>query len=390
MAAGAAWARGRAREMGFKQSGMEYSGRRRRAPGPIFLLLLLVTACAPGAATIVEGGRWQRVFFTPARARDLVVLDDVILFATTQGVFHSHDRRNFRHAGSDLPGSPSIIALGAAEGIQDIYAVTDPGFLLRSSDRGRSFTTIGQFPHVRISDMALTRAGRLMVGSSTGLLISNQDPGLLPGRQVRSYLMPWELLVLGLPIWRRAALAGDVDLWKEWNVIKEGNVIRVAVDPTDADHVIIELLHQGAWRSTDEGVTWTALRTDRGETVAGPIAFGAGGLMAAGRFFSRDRGATWEVGALVPDPNDLKQAYDTVFPVHSAALTAEGLWSVHYRAAAVYLLRPDGVMRRAGDGRDFRARDRRTSPALLGVSSRGELWLATEGHGLYRRVHVDK
>jgi hypothetical protein len=365
------------------------AGRGCRVPFPVLIIIAsLIVACAPVEATVVEGGRWERSFFTSARARDLVILDDVILFATTQGVFFSHDRKKFNRTGSDLPGSPEVIAIGAAEGVPDIYAVTEVGYLLRSSDRGRSFTTIGQFPHVRVSGMALTRAGRILVGSSSGLLLSNEDPGLLPGRQVRSYIMPWELLVLGLPIWRRAPLAGDTDLWKEWDVVKEGNVIRIAVDPDDADHIIIEILHEGAWRSTDEGVTWTPLRSDRGETVAGPVAFGPNGEIACGRFLSRDRGASWKAAALAPDPDDLKQAYDTAFPVHSSAFTPEGLWIVHYRAAAVYLLRPDGALRRAGDAQDFRARDRQTSPSLLGASVKGELWLATEGHGLYRRIRI--
>ncbi len=346
-------------------------------------LLLIFTACE----TVPTGGAsWSRVFFTPSSARDLMFDTDVSVYATDRGLFVSTDFKRFHRPSADLPGDPEIISLAGADGIAEIYAVTDLGYLLRSNDRAQSFAMIGQFPNTRVVGMALTRNGQLFVASSSGVLVSTQNLTGAPARRARAYLMPWETLVLGLPIWRRANLSGDTDLWKDWSVSLDGNAIRIEADPDNGDHMIAELFRAGAHQTWDEGMTWNPIVTEEGDTVRGPIAFGPDSRVLIGRFLSRDGGRTWHATALVPDPEDMMQSRDVEFAAHSAAITGAGLYVVQYRAGKVYVSNDGTAWRRIGQASDFRAREKETAPALLAVDALGKLWLATDRHGLYRFV----
>ncbi len=344
----------------------------------------LLTSCA-SLSSAGENSPWERVFFSPLSARALVFTDSCVLYATSAGIYRSEDGERFRRSDADLPGDPEVVAVAAAPRVREVYAVTDVGYLLRSDDDGRTFRAIGQFPHVRVTSLAMNRNGRLFVGTSTGVLMTDQDLAGVEGRRIRSYLMPWEMLVLGLPIWRRANLGTDTDLWKEWSVVFDGSILRIAADPERPEHVIADVFERGAFETRDEGESWKPLAAVNGDTIKGPIAFGSDRRILVGLHLSRDGGGTWRKTGLEPDRDDLRQSGDVAFPAHSAAFTPEGLWALHYRAASVYFS-PDGVSwRREGDPEDFTARDRETSPALLATDRLGRLWVATEGHGLYRR-----
>lgn len=361
--------------------------------GVLALSAALLASCAGLDSLDVDRvDQWERCLFTPAAARDLYIDTDVLVYATNQGFHYSENFERFRKPQADIPGDPEIVALAGASGIREIFAVSDIGYLLRSNDRARTFAMVGQFPHTRISDLALTTNGRLFAASASGVIMAAEDVFGRPPRHVRSIMMPWESLVLGLPIWRRANLNADTDLWKDWTVVLEGNVMRIAADPADPEHLIADVFDRGAVQTWDEGENWSAL-TAGGETIKGPIAFGPGGKVMVGAFLSRDGGRTWTRSGLVPDRTDLRQASDEAFPVHSVAITPSGYWAVHYRAAAVYTSGDGAAWRRAGEPADFLSRDRETSPATLAVDPEGNLWVGTEGHGLVRhraRVRVDK
>jgi hypothetical protein len=351
----------------------------------ILLSALLLTSCASLDEAGAGRARWERIFFTPASARVLAFSDGSAIFATNQGFFTSTDTDRFRKPSADIPGDPEIVGVATSPGVPVIYAVTDVGYLLRSIDSGRSFAMIGQFPHTRITGLAMTTDERLFVATSSGVLISNDDLAGLTARRARSYLMPWETLVLGLPIWRRANLAADTDLWKDWGVVLDGNITRLSADPADSTHLIAEVFDEGSVQTWDEGENWTPLTASSGERIKGPVAFGSDGRVMVGRHLSLDGGRTWTGTALKPDADDLKQSRDREFAAHAVAISREGLWALHYRAASVYFS-PDGgaTWRREGGPDDFRAKGRETSPAVMAVDSADRLWVGTEGHGIYR------
>jgi ligand-binding sensor domain-containing protein len=351
----------------------------------ILIPALFLAACASLEEVAAGRAQWERIFFTPASARVLAFAEGAVIYATNQGFFSSTDTDRFRKPSSDVPGDPEIVGVATAPGISVIYAVTDVGYLLRSIDKGRSFAMIGQFPHTRITGLAMTTEARLFVATSSGVLISNEDLPGLAARRARSYLMPWETLVLGLPIWRRANLAADTDLWKDWGVVLDGNITRLVADPKDSSHLLAEIFDEGIVETWDEGENWRPVTDDLGERVKGPMAFGPDGLVMAGLFLSRDNGRTWSRTGLKPDPEDLKQSRDLVFPVHATAISRNGLWALHYRAASVYFSADGGATwHREGEPQDFRAKGRETSPAVLAVDPAGRLWVGTEGHGIYR------
>lgn len=355
-------------------------GMRRLVP----LILFSALACTPQTIDDpTRRGAWQRVWFSPAGSRDLAFASDVVLYASTHGLFHSIDRERFRRSALDVPGDPEVIALAAAEGVPEMYAVTDLGYLMRSKDRGRTFQMIGQFPNTRVTSMALATSGRLFIGSSDGVLISTEELADKPTRQARTYLMPWETLVLGLPIWRRAPLASDTELWSDWNPILTGRVLRMEADPKDPDHVIVDLFDDGAYQTWDDGYTWTAIAAG-GARAKGPIAFGANNRVMIGTFISRDNGRTWSRAGLGPDAGDLSQRADLEFPAHSVALTPDAYWALHYRASRIYRSRGGVDWSVVGERKDFFARERETSPSKLEVDLDGTLWVATDGHGLFR------
>lgn len=351
--------------------------------------LFLLSACAATRETMGRSWSWERVQFSPASARVLAFDTDVAVYATDRGFTYSTDFRKFQYPQADLPGDPEVVAVATAPGIRDIYAITDHGYLLRSNDRGRRFSMIGQFPNVRVGDMVLTRAGRLFVGTSSGVLVSTLDLAGIPARRARTYLMPFETLVLGLPIWRRVNLASDADLWKDWTVIVSGNVTRLVGDPHNPDHLVAEILGEGVKQTWDEGETWEAVRDGEGRSVRGPIAFGPDSRVLVGAWLSKDGGRTYARTALVPDREDLRQQRDSEFAARSVAVTSDALWALNYRAAAVYRSHDEGATWvRAGEPTDFLARPRETSPSLLAVDPFGRLWVATDGHGLFRYAPV--
>lgn len=354
----------------------------------VTLALLAPVACETAPKAGATGDRWERVFFTPSSARALLFAGDVAVYATDRGLFTSSDSEHFRRPEADIPGRPEVVALAAAPNLRDIYAVTDVGYLLRSKDRGGSFAMIGQFPNTRVTGIALTRGERLFVSSSSGILVSTQDLTGVPAKRARAYIMPWETLVLGLPIWRRANLGSDTDLWKDWTVSLAGNALWIAADPDDADHLIAELFRKGAYQTRDEGMTWSPIVAEEGAGVRGPIAFGPGGTILIGRFLSRDGGRSFRATRLEPDASDMMQAHDPEFAAHSVAATDSGLFAVQYRAGKIYASSDGQQWRRIGTASDFMGKEKETGPAVLAVDSAGRLWVAVDRHGLFR--HVEK
>ncbi len=351
----------------------------------VVLAAVTLTSCAATQETMGRAWSWERVQFSPAAARVLAFDTDVAVYATDRGFTFSEDFQKFKYPQADLPGDPEVVAVAMAPGIRDIYAITDMGYLLRSQDRGRRFSMIGQFPNVRVGDMVLTKAGRLFVGTSSGVLVSTLDLAGIPARRARTYLMPFETLVLGLPIWRRVNLASDADLWKDWTVIQAGNITRLAVDPHNSDHLVAEVLGDGMVETWDEGERWEPVRDVAGTRLRGPIAFGPDSRVLVGPWLSRDGGMRYSRTALLPDREDIRQERDSEFPARSVAVTSDALWALHYRAAAIYRSVDDGATwHRAGGPQDFLARQRQTSPSLLSVDPLGRLWVATDGHGLFR------
>jgi len=352
----------------------------------IVIVHLFFSACNTLPIRGEEKNNWERIYFTPISARELIFSDTLIIFASDRGIYYSDDGARFRSANADLPGDREIIDVAASEGRNEIYAVTDLGYLLRSNDRAKTFSVVGQFPNFRISAVSLNKNGRLFAASSVGLLLSDLDLSQAAVRKVRSYVMPWELLVLGLPIWRRAKLGSDTELWDDWTVVYEGDVIHLEVDPKHSEHIIADVFEHGAVQSFDEGETWKPIISSESEIVKGPIAFGTDSKIMIGLFFSNDDGRTWHRTGLKPDADDLRQTGDKEFAVHDAAVTDDGYWALNYRAASIYFSSDAAKWQRIGAPKNFYVENRETSPSVLAVGNDGKIWVATDGHGIFRYI----
>lgn len=349
----------------------------------VLSLFLIISSTSVSAGT-----SWERMFFSPASSRDMVFTSEIALLGNSHGLFRApyriaNTRVRFRRPRADIPGRPEIIAVAAANGISEMYAVTGAGYLLRSVDQGQTFRMIGEFPSTRITSIALSKSGQLFVGSSQGVMISDAALSGIPTRNARTYLMPWESLVLGLPIFRRAHLAPDSDLWNEWNMIFDGVITNIEVDPVRPDHVIVNVFDDGAYQSFDDGGTWSKIYSDS-ERVHGPIAFGSDGRAMIGIYLSLDGGKTWRKTGLCPDPEDLLQKNDVEFRAHSVAITPTHLWALNYQAAKIYRSVDGTDWKRMATGKDFFAKDKETSPSLLEVDTAGMLWVGTDRHGVFK------
>lgn len=351
----------------------------------IVALLLLLLADSSFSARVAS--RWQQVIFSQSFARDLGFNETLMLYGNSFGVFASTDQKRFKRARLIVPGRPESIAVGIASGVSQLYAVTDLGYLLRSQDHGQSFQMIGEFPSARVTSMALTTNGQLYVGSTQGVLITEDTIASRPNKAERTYLMPWETLVLGLPIWRKASLDTENELISDWHMILEGSVRKIEVNPLDPAHIIVDIDQKGAFQSRDDGCTWEPVFAD-GTRVGGPIAFGRDGRIMIGLFLSTDHGKTWAKTGLRPDANDPDQRNDREFAVHSVAITPSALWALNFRSAAIYRSADGAVWELVGRRKDFFARDRETSPAILEVDPLGNLWVATNKHGLFKFVEA--
>lgn len=350
---------------------------------PILALLALVALPAAAFWNDEKASEWESVFFTPASARRLAFAPDVTIFATNRGIYYATNQRRFRRASLNAPGGAEIVDLAMLPGLPDIYALTSSGYLLRSTDRGRKFSLIGQFPETRVSGLALAGDGTLYVASSAGVMVSNRAAPGASSDGGHEFSMPWESIVLALPIWRQASLGSDSELWSGWSVCLSGVCLRLAAVPGDTGHVFAEIFRDGWYESRDRGASWQQVSGPSGERLQGPIAFGPAGEVMIGLNLLR-AGDTWQALPLRPDTKDLRQSNDAEFALHAALFAPDGIWALNYRAAAVYASADGIIWRRRGEPEDFAARSRETSPSHLAVDPAGVLWVATDGHGLFR------
>lgn len=347
------------------------------------VLLLLAALPATAFWSKAPASDWECVFFTPASARRLVFAPDVTIFATNRGIYYSTDRRRFHRSSLNAPGGSEIVDLAMLPGLPDIYTLTSSGYLLRSTDRGRKFSLIGQFPESRVNGLALAGDGTLYVGSGAGVMVSNRAAPDGASDGGHEFSLPWESIVLALPIWRQASLGSDSELWSGWSICLSGTCLRLATVPSDTGHVFAEIFRDGWYESRDRGASWQQVNGPDGERLQGPIAFGPAGEVMIGLNLLR-AGDTWRALSLRPDTADLRQSTDREFALHAALFAQPGIWALNYRAAAVYASADGDNWRRRGGPEDFAARSRETSPSHLAVDSAGVIWVATDGHGLFR------
>ncbi|MBL4890212.1 MAG: hypothetical protein JKX97_09370, partial [Candidatus Lindowbacteria bacterium] len=205
------------------------------------VLVVTTTGCFSAFDRFRRSDNWESVTFLSDEVKELVFAKDVALMTTNQGFFYSTDFTHFKRSGVMLPRGSSVVSFGMADNINDIYAVTEKGYLLRSTDRGASYKMIGEFPSIQIYDVALTTDELLFVATSSGLLVADLDLSKVSDKNERKHFMPWEMLVMALPIWRRANLGSDSDPWHDWSVVLPGNSHRIASDPRDPNHLYAEV-----------------------------------------------------------------------------------------------------------------------------------------------------
>lgn len=345
--------------------------------------LLIALSALPGRAAAAEPS-WRRVFYTPAGIHDFMVNGKTAIVATSKGLYFSHDLRKFRRAEAAMPGNPEITSLVAAPGLSEIYAVSSRGYLLRSRDRGRQFGLIGQFPDIRISSVALSKDGMLFIATSAGVMSSRTRPVDAPERKMKRYSMPWEMLVMALPIWRKAPLASDSDLWNDWAVSREGNALRIAASPSEPGHIIVDMSGEGALQTLDGGSSWNAIVTAAGERVSGPIAFGADTRVFIGQFLSEDGGATFR-RLSIQSPSAAAEGIRTAdMAVQAVAVGSHALIVLPRGGESLYLSRADGSWTAWALPGAVREKIRKNGTARVKAEPPSILWIAADGQGLFR------
>lgn len=234
-----------------------------------------------------------------------------------------------------------------------------PNSLQRSTDGGATWSGAGPYNTGGITAIAIDPYDDaiMIVGGGKGVWVSTSGGSLwadrthgLPAQAVSTVHYDGTRLIVGLrssidspqpP--QTPGLYASTDLGVTWTPLSDATwpsreVLDVAVDPTDADTLLVATLRDGVFRSDDGGATWQfptgtqryAARSVRHD--AGTVWTGASGLAV---MRSSDGGTTFEPSAqgmhalgttsvaLNPlDANDMAVAY-------SAGADAGGVWRTH-------------------------------------------------------------
>jgi len=257
----------------------------------VFLLLLSLLLFSLCKVSITKAGdnSWTPIGLYGAVVETFVIdpnNDTVIWAATSAGIFRSEDSGN---SWEHIDGSPSQIEEVAVnpENSNVVYAVAEQG-VYKSSDAGASWTHI----YTATGSYAIAIAplngdvvlfGGYMGGmwrSTDGGALWQQSQGDLPTDMVRE-------IVFAPSAPHIVYAAGFGGIWKSmdngltWASAHNGFVsppmlYSVAVDPYDAQVVYIGTGHDGIYKTTNGGDSWTPIGTGLDSTHIASIAIDPG------------------------------------------------------------------------------------------------------------------
>lgn len=269
--------------------------------------------------------------------------DPAVLYAGTYqgGLFRSGDSgQTWQPVAQDTFAGSGSVRIAVSPGNPDLLLASGPGVLLRSVDRGKSWSSImGGDVEAVLFDPAMPN--KAWLGTRKGLWFS-QDAG------------------------------------RSWKSIAEfdGVFIRsLAVSPQTSDYVFVGTSHQGLFRSKDGGQTWENISNGIANTQISTIASNAeeparlySGTLGDGLYISNDRGITWQHAE-----EELGGAYVQAIAIHPTRLELVfvGTWDGLFisRNHGESWQRVEGVL----DGKQIVAITSWEDSALVG----------TQGDGLY-------
>ena len=270
----------------------------------LMLLLVCLSACAPGAG-IFAGGTWQAGGLQNQHIRTLAVdpnnVQDIYAGDAQNGVFASTDAgAHWSQHSSGLPSPTAIHTLAFDDAGKKLYAATDAGIFV-SADGAQHWTAVGGLPGDSYTALAFDlKAPHTIytVAAHHGVLVSTDDGST------------WSAANGGLPV----------------GIVINGLTV-------DADqHQLWAATNMGIFRSNDGGIAWQALNTGlpAGIIVYNvlPASIGGGdqGLVFAGTnhgfFRSQNAGAHWSTGQ---EPLSATSVYVILIDFHQATTVYAGI-----------------------------------------------------------------
>lgn len=337
------------------------------------IALVFLTSCAAleGRNPLISD--WERKFFTAAESRGLVSAGTSVFWITDFGLFRGSEGQSFERSAIHLPGRPDVVSVAADSDLKNIYAVTRRGYVLRSQDRGASFTLIGEFPQIEPRQIAIGETGRLYVATSAGIFLSESDLGTATDQREQRNYLPWEALVLALPIWKKAQILSDTEAQLEWRVVLAGNASRIGLDHGPAGTAVAEVGGR-MYISTDGENIWKEL-----DVPPGPVTFGPGGEIFVGEHFSEGPARPFrEYQTPRADGGDR-------FEVSDVEIAGDVIWIFNDKTGKVYRRKntePDWKL--VGTPLDFFGGHREPSAADMTIDAGGNVWVGTNFHGIFK------